>query len=393
MQSITIRDPAKDDIERSFDVRNRSFGPLPEGAGPGWHAGVEKAIDEGRTLAAYDGDLLVARALIWPFRQFWGGRVLAMAGIAGVVVAPEYRGRGVGSALMQGMVERGRDLGYPVSALYPATVPVYRQNGWEIAGVQHRTSIKARLLRDLRTTAETPDVREVGPSDAEHLLAIMREQYAAGRVNGVRDHDADEFAEELAAETVFAYAMHDGFVVYGWEDRDIVVYQLVAGSPASARNLWSVVGSSSSIVDTVHAYLAPDDPIHQILGETVLRDVRQERWMLRVLDVEAALSGRGYPPATDTQVGLVVDDPLLPGGGVTGRLFVSGGTGTFVPDEGVRSDDAAVRLGPNGLAALYAGTPTATLLTAGLVAGGTAESRDQLDSVFAGRPAYLLEYF
>jgi hypothetical protein len=28
-----------------------------------------------------------------------------------------------------------------------------------------------------------------------------------------------------------------------------------------------------------------------------------------------------------------------------------------------------------------------------LVAGGTAESRDQLDSVFAGRPAYLLEYF
>ncbi len=52
---------------------------------------------------------------------------MPMAGVAGVVVSPEHRGRGVGTALMQGTITRGRELGYPLSVLYPATIPVYRR--------------------------------------------------------------------------------------------------------------------------------------------------------------------------------------------------------------------------------------------------------------------------
>ena len=40
--------------------------------------------------------------MIRPFTQYWGGRLLRMAGIAGVVVAPEYRGRGVGDCADDG---------------------------------------------------------------------------------------------------------------------------------------------------------------------------------------------------------------------------------------------------------------------------------------------------
>ena len=59
---------------------------------PQWDIDVSKAIDEHRVVAAYDGDVLVGRAMIWPFTQYWGGRALPMAGIAGVVVSPEHRG-------------------------------------------------------------------------------------------------------------------------------------------------------------------------------------------------------------------------------------------------------------------------------------------------------------
>lgn len=51
------------------------------------------------------------------------------------------------------------------------------------------------------------------------------------------------------------------------------------------------------------------------------------------------------------------------------------------------------RLSANGVAALYAGTSTAALVTAGLLTGGSPAQRAQLDSAFSGRPAYLLDYF
>ncbi len=389
---LDIRDLDLADIGRSYDVRTRAFGALAPGQRPQWEVDVAKAVDEGRVLAAYDQGLLVARAMIWPFSQYWGGRVLPMAGIAGVVVSPEYRGRGVGTALMTGMVGRSHVLGYAVSALYPATVPVYRRAGWEIAGSQPRYTINARLLRALR--GGDAQVREVGPADADQLCAIMRDQYGRARVNGLRDYNAAELADELGGESVFAYANDDGFVVYGWEGRDLVVYQLVAGSVDTARALWAVVGSSSSVVDQVHAYVASDDAIHQLLGECVDQRLKQTRWMLRLVDVTAALGGRGYPAGVEAEIPLVLDDALLDGNRFTGRLVVSGGRGQLVADQAVGSSgSAATRLGSNGLAALYAGTSLTTLTTAGLVTGGDAEQHALLDTIFAGRPAHLLDYF
>ena len=389
--TLDFRDLDKADLSRSYDLRTRAFGALPDGMRPQWEVDVAKAIDEHRVVAAYDDDVLVGRAMIWSFTQYWGGRALPMAGIAGVVVSPEHRGHGVGTGLMAATAVRGRELGFPLSVLYPATVPVYRRTGWEIAGAQTRITITARLLRELK--GSQVEVREAGPSDVSSMLSIMRELYAAGRVNGPSDHDATELASELDDPNVIGCIADDGFVLYGWQGTDIVVYQLVAGSAATARALWAVVGSSSSVVERIHAYVGPDDPIHQLLGECVVQDVKQTRWMLRLLDVEAALRDRGYPVGLRVEVPLVVEDHLLPGNTVAGRLQVVDGSGALVVDAVVADDPDAVRVGANGLAALYAGTPTASLQGSGLILGGGVEELARLDSAFVGRPAYLLDYF
>lgn len=379
-------DPA--DVGRSFDIRTRAFGVAPASARAEWEARALTAIDEDRSVGAYDGDLLVGRAMIWPFRQWWGGRVVPMAGVAGVVVSPEYRGRGVGTALMQGVADRARELGYPVSALYPATVPVYRRQGWEVAGVQNRVTIETRLLRDLRGGDRT--VRQAGPDDAVTMLEILHALHADGRANGPRAETEAELREELADDAIFAYLADDGFVVYGWDGEDLAVYELRAGDADTARALWSVVGSGSSIAKNVYAYLAPDDPVHWLVGETVARDVQHTRWMLRCIDVSAALAGRGYPAGTTVDVALVITDEQLPENAIAGRLQVSDGRGQLVPGT---VETGAVQLGPNGLAALYAGTAVSTLASAGLVRGGDREALAMLDAAFSGRPAYLLDYF
>ena len=101
-------------------------------------------------LGAFDGGRLVGSARFHQMRQWWHGRSMPMAGVGGVKVAPEYRGRGVGRALMNGLIPELVARGYPVSTLYPATAPLYRSLGWELAGARHETTVPmpalARLL-------------------------------------------------------------------------------------------------------------------------------------------------------------------------------------------------------------------------------------------------------
>ena len=150
------------------------------------------------------------------------------------------------------------------------------------------------------------------------------------------------------------------------------------------------VGSGSSIAKKVVAYVAPDDPIHLLLPEEVAHETYVKRWMLRVMDASKAVAARGFSPAVTGSAALALGDPLLPGNSGSWRLEVSGGRGELTP---AKTTNASLRLGPNGFAALYAGTPVHVLRTAGLVSGGEPAGDEVLDAAFAGRAAYLLEYF
>ncbi|NUR98862.1 MAG: sterol carrier protein domain-containing protein, partial [Kribbellaceae bacterium] len=145
----------------------------------------------------------------------------------------------------------------------------------------------------------------------------------------------------------------------------------------------------SSIATTVHAYCAPSDPIHLLAEHEAQGDARINRWMLRLVDAPAALAARGYPEGAALEVDLRIDDPDLPANTGDWHLSIADGTAQLKPAE--PSADA-VRLGPRGLAALYAGTPIQALRGAGLVTGG--DDRDPaLDAVFGGATPYMLDYF
>lgn len=150
------------------------------------------------------------------------------------------------------------------------------------------------------------------------------------------------------------------------------------------------MGSGASAVRHVYTYQPPQDPIHWLLPDKAALEVEEDRWMLRILDAKAAVAGRGYPPGLTADVPLVLSDAWLPECAGSFRLAVSGGSGQLLPDHELAGD--AVLLGPNGLAALYAGTPVSTLRGAALLSGGSSGQDAVLDAVFASR-CYLLDRF
>jgi hypothetical protein len=80
-----------------------------------------------------------------------------------------------------------------------------------------------------------------------------------------------------------------------------------------------------------------------------------------------------------------------PGNTGSWQLTVTDGVGTLIQNGGV-SSPAPLLLGPRGVAALYAGTPLATLRLAGLASGGSPEADAALDAAFAAAP-FMLDSF
>jgi hypothetical protein len=70
---------------------------------------------------------------------------------------------------------------------------------------------------------------------------------------------------------------------------------------------------------------------------------------------------------------------------------VADGAGELIPNGGVPSP-GRLTLGARGVAALYAGTPVASLRLAGLASGGTPAGDAALDAAFAAAPFMLDEF-
>ena len=408
MTTIRPLDPG-DDLAPELDLRHRAFGPIGSGHRETLIARAQAMAADGRLYGAFDGREMIGSARYFDLRQWWYGRALPMAGVAGVKIAPEARGRGVGRALMTGLLSAMSERGYPLSVLYPSALRFYRALGWEQAGGTYHAEIPGRALTAL--LAPDPEVmspdglleagggtlRRAGSADAERVLAVLAAANAATRDCGPCTFDVASVRSDLAGDDHFSYLADDGFLSYYW-GRDPEVIEVITLRAASARTaaaLWRVVGSHSEQARTVRACVGPRDPIGWLTaGRDDVETVLRYRWMLRVLDPVAAVAGRGFPSCTEVSVPLRLADAAQAANAGCYTLTVAGGTGRLVKT-GSAGDGAppeAVALGPRGFAALFAGVPMATLRVAGLAVGGDEVAHAKLDSAFACTP-FMLDTF
>ncbi|WP_344948540.1 GNAT family N-acetyltransferase [Sphaerisporangium flaviroseum] len=388
---MDIRDVTADDLDAVLDGRKRAFGLLPADSIEPWRARVTPSLAQGRYLGVFDGGRLLGAARIHSYDQWWHGRPVSMGGVAGVTVAPEDRGRGVGRFLMRGVLERCAELGHVVSALYPATTPLYRGLGWEHAGSRNRVTLPAEALRTLGARDGGVKLRRMAPDDAPELRGMIERVYAATRASGPLGWEERLIRLWLQDEDDFAYMADDGFVLYRWSGGDIDVDNLVAGSEATARALWSLVGTASSIATTVTASLEPDDPVLWLLRERSDDSVEQARWMFRLVDLPSAVARRGYPAGVEVDAVVEVDDPQRPANSGVWRLSVSDGHGAAILVTAPPGAEVP-RLTIGGMSALFAGVHSSALRRAGLLTGGAPEIDDLLGAAFAAKP-YMIDYF
>jgi ribosomal protein S18 acetylase RimI-like enzyme len=445
--SLHLRDVTEADLPALLSLRSRAFGPLGIGGDTWWERTAAETLG-GRWLAVTDADGdLVGAGRIRPYEQAWGGRHLRMGGVAGVYVEPSARGQGVATALTRGLITRMGELGDVVSCLFPTTVSLYRRSGYEVGGVQQRTTYAGPTLRALgpstappsnppanresnpsdshphddresnpsasrphphpdresNPSGAVPKLRRARPDDAETIHRMMREDAARHTRSGPMPRSVEQLRAMIERDELITYVLPDGVVIYDLATDALTVEHLVAETPGATAALWGLVGSGSSAVPTVHTYLDPRDPLTLALEGLPAEEVRQVPWMARVIDLGGALAGRGFPTLTRAEVDLLVDDAEAQRNTGLWRLSVSGGSGSAMhagvdaadlgaADLGASDLRGPARVGARGLSALWCGWSTSRLRQSGLLTGGSPDDDAALDAIFAATP-YLTEYF
>lgn len=394
---VEIRPATLADAPAIFAIRAQAF-RVPRDDYEPWLG----RVDLDRHLVACVGDDVVGGLVVHPLAQWFGGRSVRAGGVASVAVRPEHRGQGIGARLLRSALAVMSERDEVLSALHPATTSLYRRHGWEIAGDHARFRVDTGMLARL-PRGEPDRLRLATPED----LPLLRACYdaVAPLHPGWLDRP-DRWWERIVATTFdephgYAYLVEDdergaaGYLRYrlrptpdGWGHR-ITVDELVARDPLAAVTLLQVLASSSAQVEVVTFVGGSIDALHLALPEQRLRAGRNNRWMLRLVDVGRALSARGYPEAVRAEVHLELVDREVTTNEGRFVLTIADGRGELRP-----GGTGELRMTVNGLAALYSGwASTATIADAGMLHGPRSSARTALDAAFAGRRPSILDDF
>ena len=192
-------------------------------------------------VAEEDGETVAAASAV-PMRQNLRGRVLPMAGVAGVATHPLARRRGHVRALLHQVLDEMRDEGHQLTALHPFRASFYERFGyvglprprtvtfspadlgpllhaelpgevtWQRIGAGYPTwrAFTERCLHERHGFAIFPDFRAVGLRDRDDrwlLTATIGGSTVGAVTYRIDDHGGELIADDLLAADPYARAL------------------------------------------------------------------------------------------------------------------------------------------------------------------------------------------
>jgi len=273
------------------------------------------------------GDHPAGGLTLMPMGTFLGGKRVSLTGIAVVVVPAEHRGRGIGTTLTRDAIREVHVSGAALAGLYPATLPVYRHAGFEHAGVRYGVTlpIAGLTLRDdgtLKSDLKSMTLEPFEPARQRELEAFYTS--LAPSYHGFLDRTAPIWAAKthhFRGEPTRGFLVRhngtlEGYFFFlqkreGANPFDLIVTDVLFRTPRAGRRIAAYFADHWSIAREVRFLGSPFHPLFSLFTERVEKATLQDKWMLRIVNVKAAIEQRGYPAGLSTRFALDITDPLL----------------------------------------------------------------------------------
>lgn len=332
-----------------------------------------------------------------------------LAGLAAVATPPEHRRQGYVSRAIAASLDRWRGT-YPLSALWPFDRDFYRQYGWATANTFVEYTCPPAALGFARagdTAARNNGRFRQADADDWAALQAVHESHAEDRTLALR-RDEDWWHRKVLRghddDRRYAFTWERngevrGYLVYDVEQTGdgLGEYRLTVADMAFVDHearvalLGYLADHDSQATDVVHAH--EDDSLLDLVSDpsTVESEVHAGP-MVRVVDVEHALSSLSYPADATVDLTLAIGDETAPWNDDTFRLQVSAGSGECARSD-IPSGEADASVDSRTLSQLVVGyRPVETLRErSGLDASNGAAG--DLAAAFPQETVYLRQYF
>jgi len=329
-----------------------------------------------RTLAAFEGEQIVgtfgdfALTLTLP-----GKRQTAMAGTTMVTVRATHRRQGLLRSMMAVHLQTAKDRGDAIAGLWASETAIYGRFGFGLATELHGLKLDAR-----RVTIDRGDsslqVREIAADTISEAVAPLWSRIAQSQA-GFIDREAPRWGEIVRDPEnrreggsarrhviVIDPANPDRAIAYAsyrmkasWQDavpNGTIDVEVVVGESAEAhRVLWHYLTNVDLLPNVSYWNLPTNDSVAEMASNRrELHRCVNDGLYLRILDVPAALTARGYE--SDGTLALAVVDDL---GHAAGTFELTGESGDATVNRSTAAAD--VTLDVRELSALLLGARSA----------------------------------
>lgn len=349
----------------------------------------------------FDGGDLLAQLELIPLRVRTGMGEIAVGGVGSVASAPASRRRGHVEALMGHLAEELRADGVPLCALYPFKRSFYGRYGWATFYERRLYSGPPSLFAHFRPGpgAFVP----AGPTQVAELDRIYM-----GALRGrfgplVRDPAwwRDRVLRGWDGRPHHAYIWRDeagqgrSYLIFRLQGdghgATLLCHEMVALDPLARAQLFAFVAGHQDQVEAVRFQAPADAPVNLLFPDP-LECAAEPRFMLRLLDVPAALEGYSFPKDVAGRLTLAVADD-----------WIAANTGVYAIElEGGRcrvarlTDDApaGLRCDVRALAQLYSRhLRPRTAAAFGLIEAPDRAALELADAAFAGLAPFSADFF
>jgi predicted acetyltransferase len=358
--------------------------------------------EPGEFRVVSDGGEIVSLLRLYRQPQWWLGRALSSAQVPHLATPPQHRGAGHRARLLAGLLEELHGDGVPLVTLTPSNFPFYRGAGFEVAGAWTRYEVRAEHLPKSSAPYRARPVSLDEPAE----LAAVYARVAPSR-HGAFDR-AEWFWRQLARrtrdKTTAAFVLDGPDGPAGWA----VATLEVRFDPAPFQTRveiadWGCLPGADAALFALFAGYAPmngmiswsgpdpDPAAIDALRDNFARLTDRWHWMLRMVDLPAALQARPWPSGVAGQVAFRVEDQACPWNTGAWRLELAGGEARVDPAPGpAPAATADVR----ALASLFTGfTGPDDLIRAGLLAGFDPPAVELLRAAFASPRPWTAEFY
>ncbi len=274
----------------------------------------------GQFRGMFEGSTLRAQLELIPLRMRAGLGDLVAAGLGSVASAPATRRRGDVAALLRHTAAELRATGVPLAVLYPFKRSFYNRYGWATFYERRCYSGSPSLFAHFRRAPG-----RFTPAGEEEIAELDR--IYSGALRGrfgplVRDEHwwQQRLLHDGQGRPRHAYIWRDeqgrgrSYLIYRIADeatgRCFESREMVALDPLARGQLFVFVAGHQDQVANVR-FRAPADAPVNLLFPDPLECLIEPQFMLRLLDVPAALAAYSFPPSLGGQLSLAVEDAWL----------------------------------------------------------------------------------